>query len=156
VTGRVALLGGGAPLADALAARGLDVMGRELRVPAGVARVLRARGFRPELAEAWLARRAVRALRPDVVHAFSAEAAFGALRAGARVVFSSADVLDRGALADHRRRLEVLTAAVEQSAAVVVADEQAAAAMRRWLAVEPIVLDPADAAGHEALYARLR
>jgi hypothetical protein len=38
---------------------------------------------------------------------------------------------------------------------VVASTEAAAAAMRRWLAVDPPVLDARDGAGHADLYRRL-
>jgi hypothetical protein len=159
VSVRVALLGGPeAPrsaLAAGLRARGVEVVGRELAAPAALAALLRARGFAPRFPEARLASRAARALRADVVHAFSPEAAAGALRAGARVVYTCLEPLDRGAVAFARRRLDMLAAAVEHSGALLAPTEEVAASLRRWMAVEATVLDLTDAEGHERLYEKL-
>jgi hypothetical protein len=71
-------------------------------------------------------------------------------------VYTRREPLTRARLADRRWRLGTLQLALERSAAVVAPDEAVAASLRRWMAVDPEVLAPEDAAAHLALYARLR
>jgi hypothetical protein len=96
----------------------------------------------------------------DVAHAFTAQDAAVAIAwsrcAGRPAVYTQRDLLTRANLADRRWRLGTLRLALERSAAVVAPDAATAASLRRWMAVDPEVLAPDDAAAHLALYAALR
>jgi Glycosyltransferase Family 4 len=118
---------------------------------------LRKIGDRPgRLAAAWLA---LRAGGYDLAHAFTAQdgaaAVLWARRAGRPVVFSCSEPLRRATLAHRRLRLALLRLAVEESDAVVAWDTEVAASLRRWMAVEPRVIEPRSAADHVALYEEL-
>jgi hypothetical protein len=164
---RVALLqhGGGPPAADLAAA--LRAAGHSATLVeaagGGAARLadglLRRRGFAVPLAHVPAAVRALAAAGPDVVHAFTPADATAALlwrrSSGRPVVFTPAEPVDRAGLADRRLRLQLVTAAIEQSDAVTAASEASRAALWRWLALDAPLLDPGDAASHERLYRRL-
>jgi len=158
---RVALLahGDGAPLADELA-RALRAAGHDaalVRVRALPEAPLRLRGFTGPLTHLPFALLALRRGGYDVAHAFSAPDAAAALAwrrlGGGAVVFTCAEELRRERLSDARLRLALLQAALEDSDALAVATEAGRAALRRWMALDAPVLEPRDAAGHEALYA---
>jgi hypothetical protein len=95
----------------------------------------------------------------DVAHAFSpADALAGVLArelTGTPVVFTCAETLDRGRVADRRLRLWLLSRAITDSDAVTAPTEEGRAALRRWLAIEALVAEPGDAGAHERLYREL-
>jgi hypothetical protein len=98
--------------------------------------------------------------RYEVAHAFTAQDAAVAIAwsrlRGGTAVFTQREPLTRATVADRRLRLRMLTLALEHAAAVVAPDEEVASSVRRWMAVDPNVLAPEDAAAHLALYAALR
>jgi hypothetical protein len=142
-------------LADGLRSAGHDAVVLGETTPR-VDALLQRRGFTPSLGHLPRAGVAIARGRFDVVHAFTApDAALAAMMAGPRVVFTCVETLDRSNVADARLRLQLLQRAVERSDAVVVPGARERDAMRRWLAVEAEVLDPADVPGHERLYSDL-
>jgi Glycosyltransferase Family 4 len=146
-----------AELARALAAAGHDA---ELIAPRSLPDAplrLRKIGERPgRMPGTYMA---LRGGRWDVAHAFTAQDAAVAARwsrvSGQPAVYTCAEPLRRATLADRRLRLELLRRAVEGSAAVVAPDPDVAASLRRWMAVEARVIEPASAGGHVALYREL-
>jgi hypothetical protein len=97
--------------------------------------------------------------RYQVAHAFSPQdaAAAHAWRGlgGGPAVYTCAEPLTRELLANRRLRLPLLARAVEESDAVVAPTEESGAALRRWLAVEALVIPAGDAGAHERLYREL-
>jgi glycosyltransferase involved in cell wall biosynthesis len=82
----------------------------------------------------------------DLSHAFHFTDASAVLRwreqSRRPAVFSYMGLPDRPVLANRRRKLQMLTAAVRDSDAVVVLSHAAAAGMERWLGVRPRVIHP--------------
>jgi hypothetical protein len=95
----------------------------------------------------------------DMAHAFTAQDAAVALAwsrlGGGLAVYTQREPLTRASVADRRLRLTLLRLALERSAAVIAPDEATAESLRRWMAVDPLVLDAGSGAEHLALYARL-
>lgn len=122
-------------------------------------RVLQIRGFDGPLTHIPLVVRALLSGRFDVVQAFTPPDALAALLwrdlTGRPVVFTCTEILGRDRVADRRLRLWLLSRAVDHSDAVTVPSQEAAAAAARWLAIQPRLLEPSDAAGHERLYREL-
>jgi hypothetical protein len=102
---------------------------------------------------------ALRAGGYDLAHAFTAQDAWAAVRwsrsAGRPCVFTCVEPLRRGNVAHRRLRLAMLRRAVEASHAVIAPDEEVGASLRRWMAVEPRIVEPGSAAGHLTLYEEL-
>lgn len=121
-------------------------------LPGVGARILRRRGFSGGLSRLPFTLLALRQGNYDLTQAYSAEDAWGALRLGRLVVFSCVEQVSREVVADRRLRLHLLRTAVERSDAVVVPTEESAESLRRWLVIDPVVIDPADAASHQRLY----
>jgi hypothetical protein len=117
---------------------------------------LRHRGFTGPLTHAPLTLRALMTGGYDVAHAFTPEDAWIAIRWRRRserpVLFTVAEPLARDRLSDRRLRLRAVQAAADETDAVTATSEELAEIAARWLAVEPTVIDPADGAGHAALY----
>jgi hypothetical protein len=130
-----------------------------VRVPRLPESPLRLRGFTGPLTHVPFLYRALRHGSYDVAHAFSAPDAKAALawarRTGGPAVFTCVETLTRESLADRRLRLRLLTAAVERSDAVIAPSVDAVAALRRWMATDALLLEPADATAHERLYRKL-
>ncbi len=137
-------------LERALSAAGHDVtvLGQS-RAGALLEAALRPRKLGEGLGHVAPAALAVRRGRFDIAHAFSPAAAL----AGAAVLTFAAPVT-RERLADRRLKLATLERALATST-VVASSDAARASLRRWLGVDARVLDPADGAGHAALYAEL-
>ena len=159
---RIALLehdgGGGAkPLLAALAGEGADVrLVQPKRLPDAPFR-LRKIGEAPgQVPGSFFA---LMRGNYEVAHAFTAQdaavASVWSRVTGRPAVYTQREPLTRANVADRRLRLRMLTLALEHSAAVVAPDEAAASSLRRWMAVDPEVLAPDDAAAHLALYAAL-
>ena len=74
---------------------------------------------------------------------------------GRPVVFTCAQRLDRARVADRRLRLQLLTAAVQDTDALVAADALVRGDLRRWLAVDGQTIAPGDGVAHALLYQRL-
>lgn len=98
--------------------------------------------------------------RYDLAHAFSPPDALAALwwqrLTGRPVVFTWSEHVSRESLADRRLRLRLVEKAIADANAVVAPDHEAAAQLRRWLMIEPTVIDGADGAAHERMYKSLR
>lgn len=92
----------------------------------------------------------------DAVHAFSPQDAAAAAHGPAPVAFTPVEAPRREALAERRLRLRFWEEAIRPPTAVVVPDEEGRAAAWRWLAVEPEVAAPGDAAAHERVYRSIR
>lgn len=118
--------------------------------------LLRFRGFASPLSHLPFAVAALHKGDYDVAHAFSAVDAMAALRwrqwDGGPVVFTCVEPPARETLADGRQRLRMTSAAFSRSDVVTAATAETRDAIRRWLALEVEVIDPADAAGFVALY----
>jgi hypothetical protein len=95
----------------------------------------------------------------DVAHAFTAQDAAVALTwsrlSGGMAVYTQRETLTRANVAHRRLRLATLQAAVERSHSVVAPDAGVAASLRRWMAVDPLVIGASDAVAHLDLYAQL-
>lgn len=141
-------------------ARALEATGHEIGVVArGRAGALLDAALRPRklgegLGHVPPAALAVRRGGYDVAHAFNPAAALAAGSARVAVLTFPAPVR-RERLADRRQRLATLERALAVAGAVVAPDAEVADSLRRWLAIEPRILAPVDAAGHAALYAEL-
>ena len=173
---RIALVdGAGSPAAAALAAA-LHASGRGPvllttdpdHAPAGVsvvplrslpARPLRSRGIGDRLEHLPHAVLALARGRFDVVHAFRPADALAAVASARRwsgpAVLTFAEPLTRETIANRRLRVATLEEAVRDADAVLAGSAEAQASLRRLLAIDAGCLEPADAAGHLALYARL-
>jgi hypothetical protein len=165
---RIALLGGDTGTYGELAT-GLAALGHTVVAPGAVAggtgawleAGLGRRGFTDSLTTVPSTLRVLERGDYDVAHAFAPAAAYAALLWRRRrhprlaVVFTSTEILHRDRLADRRRRLTTMAAAVERSDAVTVTTPVAQASLLRWMATDAELIAATDAAGHAALYARL-
>lgn len=97
--------------------------------------------------------------RYDVAHAFDWSGGLAAVhwsgRSARPSVLSIMEPPHPSVLANKRMRLRIVQYVLDGAAAVVVPTEDAAEAARRWLGIEPAVIEPADAEAHERLYTRL-
>lgn len=120
---------------------------------------LRWRGFSGPLTQLPFTLRTLLSGAYDAAHAFSPPDALAALWwrrfAGRPAVYTCCEAVGRERLADARLRLRLVARAVEDSDAVTAPKEEIEASMWRWLAVEPAVIAPSDAAAHERLYREL-
>jgi hypothetical protein len=95
----------------------------------------------------------------DLAHAFTAQdaavAALWSRISGRPSVFTVREPLTRGELADRRLRLATLRLALEGVDAVLAPGEGVAESLRRWMAVDPRLVEPESAAAHVALYEEL-
>ena len=116
---------------------------RSFRPPDGR---LRRRGFEDHLTHLPFALAALRRGDDDLAHALhhaDAQAAIRwARRTGRPAVWTSLGIPHRAGLANRRRRLGLVLAAVEGTDAVVALSEAAARGFRRWLGVDPHVIHP--------------
>lgn len=104
------------------------------------------RGFEDHLTHVPLSYAALRRGADDVAHAVHHADAVAALRwareTGRPAVWTFLGVPDRRALANRRRRLQLVLRALEGADAVVAISEAAARGFRRWLGVDPHVIHP--------------
>jgi hypothetical protein len=97
--------------------------------------------------------------RYDLAHALTPQDAVVAIAwsrlAGRPAVFTQRDPLTRANVADRRLRLAMLRVALESSDAIVAPDREIAESLRRWMAVDPLVVPLDSGAGHLGLYSEL-
>ena len=95
----------------------------------------------------------------DLAHAFTPQDAWVAVRwsraTGRPAAFTCVEPLTRANVANRRLRHALLRRALEDSATVIAPDEEVAASVRRWMAVEPLVVGAGSAGAHLALYEEL-
>lgn len=113
---------------------------------------LRARGFDGPLTHVPELLRELAGGGYDVAHAFSPQDAAAAAYGPAPVVFTPSEPPRREALAERRLRLRAWEAAIRPPNVVVVPSEGHRQAVRRWLALEPELAAPHDAAAHLRIY----
>lgn len=121
--------------------------------------LLRSRGFTGPLTHVPATVLHLRAGRYDLAHAFSVPDAAAALcwrrLSGRPVAFTWSEPVGRHNLADRRLRLALVRRATSECDAVVAPDIEIRAGLNRWLAIEPLTLEPSDVCGHERLYEAL-
>jgi phosphatidylinositol alpha-mannosyltransferase len=117
---------------------GIEVV-RQRRLPDGRLRRRRFEDHLTHVPSSWLA---LRRGDDEVVHAFHHSDAQAAIRSGRPSVFTYLGIPHRAGLANRRRRLELVTAAIERADVTLALSEAAARAFRRWLGVDPRVIHP--------------
>ena len=123
-------------------------------------RTLNARGFVTPVSHLPMLLVAMLEERVNVVHAFTAVDAQAALAyrrlTGKPMVFSFAEPPRREDLSDRRGKLWFLSRTLRGCDAVTATTAETRDAVKRWLAMDVPVVEPADADAYEALYERLR